>query len=84
MAMNISGLVDAATGAFVTLAISGIVVATVFDLDIVGDNNSSTTTTGESLVNALNTDVEDGMVQLAGLIVLIVVIVVLGFLRSRA
>lgn len=75
MAMNISGLVDAATAAFVTLAISGIVVAVVLDLNIANDS---------SLVQTLSTDIEDGMVQLAGLIVLIVVIVVLGFLRNRA
>lgn len=73
--MNISGLVDAATAAFVTLAISGIVVAVVLDLSIANDT---------SLVKSLSTDIEDGMIQLAGLIVLIVVIVVLGFLRQRA
>lgn len=73
--MNIASLVDAATAAFVTLAISGIVVAVVLDLSIANDT---------SLVQSLSTDIEDGMVQLAGLVVLIVVIVVLGFLRRRA
>jgi len=73
--MSIAALVDGATAAFVTLAISGIVVAVVLDLSIANDT---------SLVQSLSTDIEDGMVQLAGLIVLIVVIVVLGFLRQRA
>jgi len=72
---SIAGLVDGATAAFVTLAISGIVVAVVLDLGIANDT---------SLVQSLSTDIEDGMIQLAGLIVLIVVIVVLGFLRNRA
>lgn len=72
---NIAALVDAATAAFVTLAISGIVVAVVLDLDIANDT---------SLVQSLSTDIEDGMVQLAGLVILLVVIVVLGFLRRRA
>lgn len=84
--MNIASLVDAATAAFVTLAIAGIVVATVFKTgeDLVNDSDPNTSTSGESLVESLQVDVEDGMVQLAGLIVLIVVIVVLGFLRRRA
>lgn len=72
---SIAGLVDGATAAFVTLAISGIVVAVVLDLDIANDT---------SLVKSLSTDIEDGMVQLASLVILIVVIVVLGFLRRRS
>jgi len=90
--MNIASLVDGATGAFVSLAIAGIVVSVVlFDVgeELVagGEINSSWYTANSSdygLVTGLQTDVEDGMVQLAGLIVLVVVIVVLGFLRNRA
>jgi len=74
MAMNISSMVDGATQAFVTLAISAIVVAVVFNLDLV---NSS------SLVTSVNTEIENGMTQLAGLVVLIIIILVLRFLRSR-
>lgn len=74
MAMNISSMVDGATQAFVTLAISAIVVAVVFNLDLVNDS---------SLVTSVNTEIEDGMVQLAGLVVLIIIILVLRFLRSR-
>jgi len=74
MAMNISSMVDGATQAFVTLAISAIVVAVVFNLDLV---NSST------LVTSVNTEIENGMTQLAGLVVLIIIILVLRFLRSR-
>lgn len=74
MAMNISSMVDGATQAFVTLAISAIVVAVVFNLDLV---NSST------LVSSVNTEIENGMTQLAGLVVLIIIILVLRFLRSR-
>lgn len=83
---NIAGLVDAATAAFVTLAIAGIVVATVYDIggDIVNDSDPNTTTSGESIVDSLQVDTEDGMTQLAGLVILLVVIVVLGFLRRRA
>jgi len=74
MAMNISSMVDGATQAFVTLAISAIVVAVVFNLDLVNDS---------SLVTSVNTEIEDGMVQLAGLVELIIIILVLRFLRSR-
>ena len=74
MAMNISSMVDGATQAFVTLAISAIVVAVVFNLDLVNDS---------ALVSSVNTEIEDGMVQLAGLVVLIIIILVLRFLRSR-
>lgn len=74
MAMNISSMVDGATQAFVTLAISAIVVAVVFNLDLVNDS---------TLVTSVNTEIEDGMVQLAGLVVLIIIILVLRFLRSR-
>jgi len=74
MAMNISSMVDGATQAFVTLAISAIVVSVVFNLDLVNDS---------TLVSSVNTEIEDGMVQLAGLVVLIIIILVLRFLRSR-
>jgi len=74
MAMNISSMVDGATQTFVTLAISAIVVAVVFNLDLV---NSS------SLVTSVNTEIENGMTQLAGLVVLIIIILVLRSLRSR-
>lgn len=74
MAMNISSMVDGATQAFVTLAISAIVVSVVFNLNLVNDS---------TLVSSVNTEIEDGMVQLAGLVVLIIIILVLRFLRSR-
>lgn len=90
--VNISGVVDGATGAFVTLAISGMVVAVIlFDTgeQIVagGEINSSAFTANSSdhsLVTSLQSDVEDGMVQLASLVILVVVIIVLGFLRRRS
>lgn len=90
--MGITRMVDSATSAFVTLAISGIVVAVVlFDVgeSIVagGEVNSSAFTANASdytLLDSLQTDVEDGMVQLVGLVILLVVIVILGFLRQRA
>jgi len=89
--VNISSVVDGATSAFVTLAIGGIVVGVVlFNIgpDIVtdGEVNDSYYTANESdssLVNSLQGDVEDGMVQLASLVILLVVIIVLGFLRTR-
>jgi len=73
--VNIANMIDNVTGAFVTLAISGIVVATVFGLDIAN---------GSQLVTDLQTKINDGMVQLAGLVVLIVVILVLRILQQRA
>jgi p-aminobenzoyl-glutamate transporter AbgT len=74
---NIATLVDNLGEAFVTLAIVGLIITVVFGLDVAGSSNSS-------LLADLETEVNDGMTTIAGVIVVIAVIFVLRMMRARA
>lgn len=74
---SIAQLVDNLTEAFVSLAIAGIIVVVVFGLDVAGTNDST-------LINDLEAEINNGMVTVAGVVVLIAVIFVLRMLRGRA
>jgi hypothetical protein len=74
---SIAQLVDNLTEAFVSLAIAGIIVVVVFGLDVAGTNDST-------LLTDLETEINNGMVTVAGVVVLIAVIFVLRMLRGRA
>jgi len=74
---NIATLVDNLGEAFVTLAIVGLIITVVFGLDIAGTANST-------LLSDLETEVNDGMVTIAGVVVVIAVIFVLRMMRARS
>lgn len=73
--MNLAAISDGIVTAFVSLAVGAIVIATVFNLDVASNS---------SLVDSVQTEVTDGLVQVVGLMVLLIIIFVLGVLRTRA
>jgi len=73
---GISTLVDNIVEAFVTLGIGALILGLIFGLDVAGVDNSTLLTDVESEVN-------NGMLTVAGVIVMIAVIYVLRMLRNR-
>lgn len=73
---GIDKLVDNIVEAFIALAIGALVISMVFGLDVAGTGN-------DSLLNNIETEVNDGMIAVAGVIVLIAVIYVVRMLRNR-
>jgi len=76
MATGISTLVDNIVEAFVTLGIGALVLGLIFGLDVAGVSNTS-------LLGDIETEVTNGMLTVAGVIVMIAVIYVLRMLRAR-
>lgn len=76
MANGISGLVDNIVDAFVTLGIGALILGLIFGLNVAGVDNSTLLTDVEGEVN-------NGMLTVAGVIVMIAVIYVLRMLRTR-
>lgn len=76
MATGISTLVDNIVEAFVTLGIGALILGLVFGLDVAGVSNSS-------LLSDIEGEVSNGMLTVAGVIVMIAVIYVLRMLRAR-
>ena len=74
---NIATLVDNLGEAFVTLGIVGLIITVIFGLDVAGTENST-------LLSDLETEVNDGMVTVAGIVVVIAVIFVLRMMRARS
>jgi len=72
----ISQLVDNIVEAFVTLGIGALILGLIFGLNVAGVDNSS-------LLSDVETEVNDGMLTVAGVIVMIAVIYVLRMLRNR-
>jgi len=75
MANMISQMVNGATDSFVNVAVAAIVIASVFGLAIAQNS---------TLVQNVQSSLNDGMTQLASLVVLVVIILVLALLRNRA
>lgn len=73
---GIDTLVDNIVEAFIALAIGALVISMVFGLDVAGTGN-------DSLLQDIETEVNDGMIAVAGVIVLIAVIYVVRMLRNR-
>lgn len=74
--MNIAGLVDQLGEAFVTVGIVALILTVVFGLNVAGSENSS-------FMDAIQTEVQDGMVTIASVIVVFAVIIILRVLRNR-
>jgi len=73
---GISTLVDNIVEAFVTLGIGALILGLIFGLNVAGVENST-------LLNDIEAEVNNGMLTVAGVIVMIAVIYVLRMLRNR-
>lgn len=73
---GISTLVDNIVEAFVTLGIGALILGLIFGLNVAGVSNST-------LLNDIEKEVDNGMLTVAGVIVMIAVIYVLRMLRNR-
>ena len=73
---QISVLVDQIVDAFVTLGIGALVLGLIFGLEVSGVSNTT-------LLSNVEGEVNDGMLTVAGVIVMIAVIYVLRMLRQR-
>lgn len=73
---GISTLVDNIVEAFVTLGIGALILGLIFGLNVAGVENST-------LLNDIESEVNNGMLTVAGVIVMIAVIYVLRMLRNR-
>jgi len=73
---GISTLVDNIVEAFVTLGIGALILGLIFGLNVAGTENSS-------LLADVESEVNNGMLTVAGVIVMIAVIYVLRMLRNR-
>jgi len=76
MANGISNMVDGIVEAFVTVGIGALVLGLIFGLDVAGVSNST-------LLTDIEGEVNDGMLAVAGIIVMVGVIYVLRLLRNR-
>lgn len=73
---GISTLVDNIVEAFVTLGIGALILGLIFGLNVAGVENST-------LLADIESEVNNGMLTVAGVIVMIAVIYVLRMLRNR-
>jgi len=73
---GISTLVDNIVEAFVTLGIGALILGLIFGLNVAGVENST-------LLADIEGEVNNGMLTVAGVIVMIAVIYVLRMLRNR-
>lgn len=84
MASVISNVAEEVGDAFLVLAIVGVAITAIFGTVSGMDFLTGNETWDETLAGQLETEVNDGMIAVAGLLILMVVIVIIRMVRTRS